>query len=162
VANVGRSVQWSDFQSVLDTTDQILARRKDIILATSETRTTTTFATLTGFTFYADPQYPAPYFLAVLFINSPVAADIKYQVSVSGTAAVSYGVVGQGAGITREFSSAGAAVALQMQATDEMHVISGYATNGGSISILSLQVAQNAASGTSTIYSGSFMILYTP
>lgn len=100
--------------------------------------------------FYMNVQY-----------NSPTAADSQWQVTAPSGATCDVMVNDEEAGNTFTNIACGTSTgSIATNALDDEIVISGTVVNGSTPGTVMLQFRQNAASGTSTIYAGTYILGY--
>lgn len=124
----------------------------------NQTNTTTTFAndTALAFAVAASTKYK---FQFRLIIDSPAAADFKLQLTgPASPTAIRFGAqyITDG-GLTQASTATAFSSAISLTATSpgQYVQINGYLSNGVNAGTVTLQWAQNSASGTTTVFMGS-------
>ena len=150
VAMVGKPL----FDTLFDNTQFLFLRTYVNNLLANETRTTTTLSDVPELSFNVDASQ-LWLFLFTVQLTSPVAGDIKYTITAPTGATGRFGLLATGTLVTVEQTTFGSAVATNTFGFDEMHLVGGFVINGTNPGAMQLQAAQQAASGTATIYAGS-------
>jgi len=97
-------------------------------------------------------------FVVFLHILSPTAADIKYALTVPISAAGRYGVHGSRNEIVGDAAIGTNVTMTTLDSTDFAHTMHGTVVNSTTAGTVQLQAAQNASSGTTTIYANSSIV----
>ena len=126
-------------------------------LASNHANTTTTLTDVgeLNFAIGASEQWA---FMCALHHLCPAAADLKLGLTYPSGATGRYGLHGADAEITQGSALIGTDVALACGGKQVMSTVAGTIVNSTTAGTVQIQAAQNAASGTNTIYANSWIV----
>lgn len=128
--------------------------------SSNQTFTNTTFTSVTDLDFpiAANEKWVVTY---KLDINSPKAADVKFRVNApsGATCTVAEGDI-EGATSVGNLGCGASTGSVPGNGATDLYIVTATIINGGTSGTVSLKTAQNTASGTTTLYSGSYMTAF--